>query len=36
MKDFYNYDEKITIKYYERELFVVYIKKLKWKNHFPF
>lgn len=29
MKDFYNYDEKITIKYYERELFVVYIKKLK-------
>lgn len=29
MKDFYNYDEKITIKYYERELFVVYVKKLK-------
>ncbi len=29
MKKFYNYDEKISIKYYERELFVVYIKKLK-------
>lgn len=28
-KEFYNYDEKITIKYYGRELFVVYLKKIK-------
>lgn len=27
-KEFYNYDEKISIKYYNKELFVVYIKKL--------
>ncbi|RXJ83190.1 hypothetical protein CRU90_11005 [Arcobacter cloacae] len=28
-KEFYNYDEKISIKYYNKELFVVYLKKLK-------
>jgi len=27
-KEFYNYDEKISIDYYGKELFVVYIKKL--------
>ncbi|CAM3845244.1 glycosyltransferase family 39 protein [Arcobacter cloacae] len=28
-KEFYNYDEKISIKYYNKELFMVYLKKLK-------
>jgi 4-amino-4-deoxy-L-arabinose transferase-like glycosyltransferase len=28
-KEFYNYDEKISIKYFDKELFVVYLKKLK-------
>lgn len=28
LKEFYNYDEKISISYYNKELFVVYIKKL--------
>lgn len=28
-KEFYNYDEKISIKYYNKELFIVYLKKLK-------
>lgn len=28
-KEFYNYDEKISIKYYNKELFTVFLKKLK-------
>lgn len=28
-KEFYNYDEKISIKYYDKELFTTYLKKLK-------
>ena len=33
-KEFYNYDDKISIYYYEKELFTIYIKKLIWKKHF--
>ena len=33
-KEFYNYDDKISIYYYEKKLFTIYIKKLIWKKHF--